>query len=111
MNILTNTITTLLFVAFLSACSPSGEQDTNNKNQPQTNTSETEAIPAEAVTSNDFPHKFEQVDGNTWVMHGPRELPNPENKGFMNNPGGCENLCRFSHDRSWLNRAGWRKRA
>lgn len=87
MNLLTNTITTLLFVAFLSACSPSGEQDTNNKNQPHTNTSETETIPAEAVTSNDFPHKFEQVDGNTWVMHGPRELPNPENKGFMNNPG------------------------
>ncbi len=35
----------------------------------------------------DFPYAFEKVATDTWVMHGPRELPNPENKGFMNNPG------------------------
>ncbi len=35
---------------------------------------------------NDFPYAFEKVATNTWVMHGPRELPNPRNKGFMNNP-------------------------
>ena len=36
---------------------------------------------------NDFPYAFEKVATDTWVMHGPRELPNPQNKGFMNNPG------------------------
>jgi glyoxylase-like metal-dependent hydrolase (beta-lactamase superfamily II) len=36
---------------------------------------------------NDFPYAFEKIAENTWVMHGPRELPNPKNKGFMNNPG------------------------
>ena len=50
------------------------------------------AIIATATTAadtgvNDFPYTFEKVATNTWVMHGPRELPNPQNKGFMNNPG------------------------
>jgi len=30
---------------------------------------------------------FEKVAENTWVIHGPLEMPNPENRGFMNNPG------------------------
>lgn len=33
----------------------------------------------------DYP--FEQVADNTWVIHGPLEMPNPANQGFMNNPG------------------------
>lgn len=33
----------------------------------------------------DYP--FEQVAENTWVIHGPLEMPNVENQGFMNNPG------------------------
>lgn len=33
----------------------------------------------------DYP--FEQVADNTWVIHGPLEMPNPDNQGFMNNPG------------------------
>ena len=49
------------------------------------------AITATATTAdtgaNDFPYAFEKVATNTWVMHGPRELPNPQNRGFMNNPG------------------------
>ena len=32
-------------------------------------------------------HPFEKVAENTWVIHGPLEMPNPENQGFMNNPG------------------------
>lgn len=28
----------------------------------------------------------EQLTERVWVIHGPVELPNPENKGFMNNP-------------------------
>jgi len=30
---------------------------------------------------------FEKVAENTWVIHGPLEMPNVENQGFMNNPG------------------------
>lgn len=33
----------------------------------------------------DYP--FEQVAENTWVIHGPLEMPNVGNQGFMNNPG------------------------
>jgi glyoxylase-like metal-dependent hydrolase (beta-lactamase superfamily II) len=33
----------------------------------------------------DYP--FEQVADNTWVIHGPLEMPNAGNQGFMNNPG------------------------
>jgi len=32
-------------------------------------------------------HPFEKVADNTWVIHGPLEMPNPANQGFMNNPG------------------------
>ncbi len=31
--------------------------------------------------------KFEAVTDNVYVMHGPRSQPNPDNQGFMNNPG------------------------
>ena len=31
--------------------------------------------------------KFEAVSENVYVMHGPRSQPNPQNRGFMNNPG------------------------
>ena len=27
-----------------------------------------------------------KISDRVWVIHGPTELPNPENKGFMNNP-------------------------
>ena len=27
-----------------------------------------------------------KISDHVWVIHGPTELPNPENKGFMNNP-------------------------
>jgi len=30
---------------------------------------------------------LDQVAEHTWVIHGPLETPNPENQGFMNNPG------------------------
>jgi len=33
----------------------------------------------------DYP--FTQVAENTWVIHGPLEMPNAANQGFMNNPG------------------------
>ncbi|MCP4408296.1 MAG: MBL fold metallo-hydrolase [Gammaproteobacteria bacterium] len=33
----------------------------------------------------DYP--FEKVAENTWVIHGPLEMPNVSNQGFMNNPG------------------------
>jgi len=31
--------------------------------------------------------KFEQVNKNIYVMHGPLSEPSPSNQGFMNNPG------------------------
>jgi len=31
--------------------------------------------------------KAKKIAGHTYVIHGPRELPSPQNKGFMNNPG------------------------
>ncbi len=31
--------------------------------------------------------KFEQINDNVYVMHGPLGEPSPENQGFMNNPG------------------------
>jgi len=71
----------VLFLYFvLTACSPSSDNTANqetSQNNIQTN---------DTVTS-DFPYTFEKVAEKTWVMHGPRELPNPQNKGFMNNPG------------------------
>jgi len=33
----------------------------------------------------DYP--FEKVAENTWVIHGPLEMPSAANQGFMNNPG------------------------
>ena len=41
------------------------------------------AAPGEPVR--DYP--FEKVAENTWVIHGPLEMPNVSNQGFMNNPG------------------------
>lgn len=38
-------------------------------------------------SNSDYPYNFEKISENTWVMHGPLALPNPENRGFMNNPG------------------------
>ncbi len=29
----------------------------------------------------------QQLTANSWVIHGPKEPPNPKNQGFMNNPG------------------------
>ena len=35
-------------------------------------------------------YKFENVNGNVWVMHGPVMAPNKINGGFMNNPAFVE---------------------
>jgi len=59
----------------LVACSPPA--DNANENTSSSN----------AQINSNFPYTFNQVASNTWVMHGPLELPNPQNKGFMNNPG------------------------
>ena len=33
----------------------------------------------------DYP--VDKITQNIWVIHGPKEFPNPDNQGFMNNPG------------------------
>jgi len=68
----------------LGACSPSG--DNTASKLPSGDDAATAVTENTAIKTDDFPYAFEQVADNTWVMHGPRELPNPENKGFMNNP-------------------------
>ncbi|MCB1737882.1 MAG: MBL fold metallo-hydrolase, partial [Gammaproteobacteria bacterium] len=32
-------------------------------------------------------HQAIEVADGVWVMHGPMSYPNPQNQGFMNNPG------------------------
>jgi len=77
-----NSIFTLLFLTLLASCSPSTNESENSKTGAASETaSDNEFVNAA------FPYKFEKVADNTWIMHGPRELPNPENRGFMNNPG------------------------
>ncbi|MBL4711385.1 MAG: MBL fold metallo-hydrolase [Gammaproteobacteria bacterium] len=74
MKILIKVLSSLFVITSLCACSISSEpasSTTDNNKQ----------------TAKNFPYAFEQVTDNTWVMHGPLELPNSKNKGFMNNPG------------------------
>lgn len=78
-----NTIKFIFWLSLCSAliaCSPAGD------NSAEENAAQSQPETTEAVNS-EFPYTFEKVTDNTWVMHGPREMPNPENKGFMNNPG------------------------
>ncbi len=78
-----NILLPLSLLVFLSACSPTDAPTTDTSNNKQSSTVKTEL-------SKDFPYAFEKVTSKTWIMHGPRELPTPENKGFMNNPGVIE---------------------
>ena len=75
----------VLTTCVLTACSPPADNTADNAAS-QSSTQTANTTTADTVVS-DFPHAFEKVAENTWVIHGPRELPNPENKGFMNNPG------------------------
>ncbi len=87
MKFLTNPLIAIFAIFLLSACSPSSN-DSDKTGAQELSQVKTEATSEPASTkADDFPYMFEKVAENTWVMHGPRELPNPENKGFMNNPG------------------------
>lgn len=94
MNTPARLFTALFFSMTLMACSP-GEDNSSGKTQPANTDSQdgpAKAAPATSskVETDDFPYQFEKVANNTWVMHGPLEMPNPRNKGFMNNPGVVE---------------------
>ena len=86
MNLQTKLLLSLFSLVLLSACSPSNEDSTQKTDSSVQPEKMAKTDPIETATEGDFPYAFEQVSDNTWVMHGPRELPNPENKGFMNNP-------------------------
>jgi len=43
------------------------------------------ADPGKAAAIPDYP--ADKLADTVWVIHGPTELPNPKNQGFMNNPG------------------------
>ncbi len=79
------TSVTIFSIFLLAACSPAGDDTAGNKEVNNNNTA-SESSDTKFASEN-FPYAFEQVTKNTWVMHGPLELPNPQNKGFMNNPG------------------------
>ena len=70
-----------------SAPANSTSDKTTSQDSAQTASATTAGTSTAGTVVSDFPYAFEKVAENTWVMHGPRELPNPENKGFMNNPG------------------------
>ena len=81
MNLQFRLVSSILLIFLISACSPSNEPETSDAK-------DTEIIPqSKTIATDDFHYSFDQVANNTWVIHGPAELPNPENKGFMNNPG------------------------
>ncbi len=82
-------VSTFFLIAALTACTPSGDNAADNSTSPSSTPVNTQAekTTTSDTTSSDFPYAFEKVAENTWVIHGPREYPNPENKGFMNNPG------------------------
>ncbi|MGB5398060.1 MAG: MBL fold metallo-hydrolase [Gammaproteobacteria bacterium] len=42
------------------------------------------AATSKAVAIPDYP--ADKLSEHVWVIHGPREFPNPKNQGFMNNP-------------------------
>jgi len=78
-------VTSLAILLLLVACSPSADNSAGKTASQAAMPPNTQTITT--TTSSEFPYAFEEVANNTWVIHGPRELPNPENKGFMNNPG------------------------
>ena len=77
-------IASLCLLFTLAACEPANDETASTARSKDSTTTDSAAAAAE---TEDFPYAFEKVADNTWVMHGPREMPNPENKGFMNNPG------------------------
>ena len=82
MNLAIKTTGFIFLLAALSACSPSDDNSAQTDHHHDHDHSE-----AAATVNPDFPYTFDKVANNTWIIHGPRELPNPQNKGFMNNPG------------------------
>lgn len=88
-----NAIIAITLSGLLIACSPAEDTSPDSKSTIDDNKTGQQAAVTEstdkqtATASGDFPYSFEKVANNTWVMHGPLEMPNPQNKGFMNNPG------------------------
>lgn len=87
----TRLLTLLCAFAFLNACSPSSDDSAKNTQSiKQIDVASIQENIQQRIiesTADDFPYAFEKIAKHTWVMHGPIELPNAENKGFMNNPG------------------------
>ena len=92
----TSTLGLLIFclaITIAPACSPTDENKTTSnasgKQDVRTTANESTDHTTGTATNTyrDFPYSFDKIAEKSWVMHGPRELPNPENKGFMNNPG------------------------
>lgn len=65
---------------------PTVETTDNKKTTPAKNP--TDSSPTSAATNTIFnSYATQKIATHTYVIHGPTEIPNPKNKGFMNNPG------------------------
>lgn len=81
---------TFFALLIISACSPTDDDKVASdasKSEPLATAAENTQDKTATASDSDYPYAFEKISDNIQVMHGPRELPNPENKGFMNNPG------------------------
>ena len=69
----------VLTACVLTACSPSGDNTPDNAPSPSSAIPNTQTATTETseTAESDFPYAFEKVAEKTWVIHRPRELPNP----------------------------------
>lgn len=71
-------ITFIAYTAFGLVACDKGEKTAAENKPTAVSLDKAAAIP-------DYP--ADKISDNTWVIHGPKETPNPQNQGFMNNPG------------------------
>lgn len=78
-----------IVLSCLSLIACSGENHEAAKPEVVTEPVSQAMVNKEPVTNDDLMSGYqpEQVAANTYVIHGPLDMPNAENRGFMNNPG------------------------
>ena len=71
----------------LTACTDEAKTTTTAATKTTAPKLDNSTAPPAAVIAHKIPdYAAEKVAAHTWVIHGPIELPNKANKGFMNNP-------------------------
>ncbi len=95
----------LIIASFLTACGDKKSTQTTDAISPTPSSATTKpnaTTETKIVTEDNTPHittatantadifsgyATKKIADHTYVIHGPTEIPNPKNKGFMNNPG------------------------